>query len=237
VKPDEVKGPQKPPRKPRAETTPASSGATARPAGGESSSPPPGAAPPPPEPDRKPGARASALERKLEELFAAIALAFTLTGDQFSATVISRRSPDLARAWARLAQENPAVKRFLDGLLAGSSWGEAAMVTLGTVLPILWRKGIVPDELGQPFAMEVAADLVTPPSDEVRREQARRPPPAPGQPADAPAPGPAAMGEPGRVARPVSSPSAPPAPGVRKAPGPTPSGGGDARANGRGRAA
>lgn len=188
---------------------------------------PRGAVPPPPEPK---GGRLKPLERRLQEFFATIALGLQLTGDDFAATVVNRRAGELAKAWDRLARENPAVKRVLEGLLTGGAFGEAAMVTLGTIIPILWHRGMVPDAFGLPFAQGVVPDIL---ADEMGKAadrmtadaaatEARKPPEKAGE---GPAPGPAAMGEPGAVSqRPPDPPQAPPS-GGGGAPGPTPSGG------------
>lgn len=139
-----------------------------------------------------PPKRRYALEPKLNELFGGIALGAELVGDPFAAQVISKRSSDLAHAWAKLADANPAVKRILQGLTEGSAWGEVAMVSLSVAVPILWARGLVPDEIGVPLA-----SMVAPESDEVKRAKAAAGSPTPPPPPSAspPRPGPTAKAD------------------------------------------
>lgn len=188
-----------------------------------------GAVPPP---LTQPGdGRARPLERRLQEFFGTIALGLQLSGDEFGATVVNRRAAELAKAWDRLARENPAVKRLLEGLLTGGAFGEAAMVTLGTLIPILWSRGLVPDSFGLPFAQAVVpeyiADEVTAAAERMAQEGAQAEAARPEEAGEGPAPGPAAQGTPGATSkRPADAqPSVQPQDGG--APGPTPSGGRD----------
>lgn len=195
----------------------------------DAETPPPkpkGAVPPPPEPQ---GGRAKPLERRLQEFFGTIALGLQLTGDDFAATVVNRRAGELAKSWDRLARENPAVKRVLEGLLTGGAFGEAAMVTLGTIIPILWHRGMVPDTFGLPFAQAVVPEYIAEEmagaAERMTAEAAQREPREPEEAGEGPAPGPAAQATPGAVSkRPKDKPPSV-APQSPAAPGPTPSGG------------
>lgn len=93
-------------------------------------------------PSAPPRARANAMESRLAELFSAPALAFSLAGDMHCAEIINNGGPEMARAWAKLAQENPAVRRVLNTLLEGSAWGGVVLSTLSVALPIAAHHGV-----------------------------------------------------------------------------------------------
>jgi hypothetical protein len=112
-----------------------------------------------------PAGRSKALpdEIKLRELFATLSTGMMVAGDEFSATVIARRTDELAHAWAKLAQQNAAVRRVIKGLLEGSAWGEVMMVTMSVAIPIAYRyaPGIIPDGAGMMFTAQVAPEFIT----------------------------------------------------------------------------
>ena len=98
------------------------------------------------------------MEPKLREFFGSLALIAAAAGDSYGAQVISLRTDDLAHSWAKLAEANPTIRRLLEALTSGGAYGEAIMVTGSVVIPILWRHGVVPDELGYPVAVTAAPE-------------------------------------------------------------------------------
>lgn len=165
------------PPTPRPRKRPSEPGTTGTPGTGarEQGSPPPRSVPP--EPGRtaprtaSPGRKAP-LQKSLEELFAAPALIYSMTGDQVAATFVAGRAEPLAEAWYNLSRESPAVKRILERLTTGSAWGGVAVATGATVLPLLVHHDLLPFEL--PFGIpdpEGEGGPVVPP-----------PPPPPGPP-------------------------------------------------------
>lgn len=170
--------PEAPPT-PRPRKRPSEPGTTGTPGTGarERASSPPGDMPP--EPGRtapraaSPGRKAP-LQKSLEELFAAPALIYSMTGDQVAATFVAGRAEPLAEAWYNLSRESPAVKRILERLTTGSAWGGVAVATGATVLPLLVHHDLLPFELpfGIPDPEGEGGPVVPPP-----------PPPSAGGPA------------------------------------------------------
>lgn len=114
--------------------------------------------------------RKGTMEAQLRDAFASLSLMVAMTGDQFSAEVISSRTDELAHAWAALAEKNESVKRVLKGILEGSAWGEVTIVSLSVLIPIAYRYNLVPSVVGEPFSMMSG---VVPPSPE-HEEHAQR---------------------------------------------------------------
>lgn len=95
-------------------------------------------------PPPKSSPRAGSLEARLADLLAASSIAFAVSGDVYSAQVVSLRSPALASALADLAKENAAVRRILDRLLEGSAWGSVLFALAAIIIPICQAHGIIP---------------------------------------------------------------------------------------------
>jgi hypothetical protein len=74
-------------------------------------------------------------------------------GDEFLATAIQGKTDELAYGWAKLAQENPQVKRVLGMIFEGSAYAEALIPTISLTLMVGWHYGMVPDRLGVPVVM------------------------------------------------------------------------------------
>lgn len=93
-------------------------------------------------------------EKKLRGLFAGMAGTMQyIRSDTFSADVIRANSDELAYGYARLAQENPQVKRALEFLFKTSALGDALLPTATVLLLILWHYEIlVPNGIGVPLA-------------------------------------------------------------------------------------
>lgn len=90
----------------------------------------------------KRGPRKSNLLPKLEGLFTGIGMLVSFKCEYCGTEVIGKQAPVLAKAWDNLAKENPAVKRALNRLLATSAWGEVAMITGMTLIPIMEHHNI-----------------------------------------------------------------------------------------------
>ena len=80
--------------------------------------------------------RKSNLQPKLEALFLSIGMIVSFKCAFCGTEIIGKQAPALAKAWDNLAKENPAVRVALNKLLATSAWGEVAMVTAMTIIPI-----------------------------------------------------------------------------------------------------
>jgi hypothetical protein len=94
--------------------------------------------------------RTPALQKSLEELFAAPALAYSFAGDQYAAMLITTRSEAMAEAWYQLAQKNAAVKRMLERLVEGSALGGVVVSTAAILIPLAQHHGMIPG--ADPFA-------------------------------------------------------------------------------------
>lgn len=139
-----------------------------------------GAPKPPPEPKPEPppevgprgprGTAAKKIQRQLEDLLAGATIGLA-TVDPRRAQILNESAEDLARVWARLADENPAVRRYLEGMLSGSAWGEAILVTAVVGIRMLPESFEVPGGFfGGGDGGEPDADSV-PPSPEVTLQQ------------------------------------------------------------------
>lgn len=128
------------------------------------------------------------LQKSLEEVFAAPALAYKMTGDEWATDFVKDRAEPLAEAWYNLAQESPPVKRILEKLTTGSAWGGVAIATGATVLPLLAHHQLLPGPLGSVFSVPTTGaprgPIVPPP-----------PPRTPSIPATPPGPGRVSNGE------------------------------------------
>jgi len=81
--------------------------------------------------------RKSSLQPKLEALFTSLGMLVSFKCAVCGIDTIGKQAPILAKAWDNLAKENPAVRKALNSLLATSAWGEVAMVTAMTIIPIM----------------------------------------------------------------------------------------------------
>lgn len=76
------------------------------------------------------------LEPKLVQLFMSMGMVVSFKCEMCG-THIGSQAPQLAKAWDNLAKENPKVRKALTKMLATSAWGEVAMVTGMTLIPIM----------------------------------------------------------------------------------------------------
>jgi len=76
---------------------------------------------------------------------------FTLIGtvvfafNEYDGTVIVEGSPRLAKALANLAEKNPKVKRNLERMLAGGSYGEVILAAGLIAIPIMANHELMPE--------------------------------------------------------------------------------------------
>lgn len=105
--------------------------------------------------DQEPSAKGQArkgptpkLQKSLEELFSAPALAYSLAGDEWAAKHITTSAPGVAEAWYKLAQESAPVRRVLERMTTGSAWGAVIFSTGGMVLPLLAHHDLLPAQIG-----------------------------------------------------------------------------------------
>lgn len=81
--------------------------------------------------------RKSSLQPKLEALFTSLGMLVSFKCKVCGIDTIGKQAPALAKAWDNLAKESPAVRKALNGLLTTSAWGEVAMATAMTIVPIM----------------------------------------------------------------------------------------------------
>lgn len=101
-------------------------------------------------PGRPPGPAAEKTPRRgsLEQRLAGtIGLVGTVVYalDPFDGTQILTRGDQLAKALDHLAQENPAVKRVLEAMMAGGAWGEVVMVVAPMAVAIMAHHNVIPE--------------------------------------------------------------------------------------------
>lgn len=112
-------------------------------------------------------------ESKLNEFLTGVAggLRF-VAGDEFAANAILAKREEISYGYARLAQENPQVKRALEFLFSGSAMAEALLPTASLLVMLGWHYGLfIPDKIGVPMSL---ANGVVPMSREGEIENARR---------------------------------------------------------------
>src|SRR5258708_13617508 len=85
--------------------------------------------------------RRSKLKPKLESLFIGLGMIVTFKCEQCGTWIGSQATAN-AEAWDKLARENPAVRRAIERFLVASAWGEVAMTTGMTLVPILQHHNI-----------------------------------------------------------------------------------------------
>jgi len=68
--------------------------------------------------------------------------------DPFDGRVIEMNAPQMARAWAELADESPTVRRWLILLTYGGAWRGVIAATLPVVYSIAVHHGLIPPVLG-----------------------------------------------------------------------------------------
>jgi hypothetical protein len=91
---------------------------------------------------------ADKMEAKLVEFFSTIGLV-TSAFNQVDGFIIVENSKSLAMSWTALAQENPTVKRAINGLLETGAWSAALMASAAVVIPILDNHGYIPARFSQ----------------------------------------------------------------------------------------
>lgn len=111
------------------------------------------------------------IRKRLTEFFDTLAagqqMVGTAVGDPrpfIGGKVTEELSPTLVDAWVNLAEESPAVKRYLLAMAEGSAWGEVTFATIGFTYTMAQAYGAVPYNLVNPW-MDLSD--VIPPSPEV----------------------------------------------------------------------
>lgn len=98
------------------------------------------------------------LEAALTQLFALPALVFQLRGDDWCASHMLTNAEVPARAWAKLAEQNPRIFSLLKALTTGGAYGEALMSTAAFVIPILAHHDKAPKEVAELFGVGEVPD-------------------------------------------------------------------------------
>ena len=83
----------------------------------------------------------------------------TMKGDLGLATAgvnIVATASDTADAWIELAQQNPRVRKVLEGFVQGSAAANLAGAHIAMVLPVLAARGVVPPQMGAMFLSDEA---------------------------------------------------------------------------------
>lgn len=73
--------------------------------------------------------------------------------DQFTATAILNKSEELAYGYARLAQDDPRVRKIISTLTSSSAWATAMVPTATILVAVAWHHGFMPDRIGLPVTM------------------------------------------------------------------------------------
>jgi hypothetical protein len=126
----------------------------------------------PPKSDR-PRGRPPELQKQLEDLFLGIGLMTAGAVNEFDGEVIRDNAAALAENWAKVAQSNATVKKFLTSFMETGAWSGAIMSTAAVAIPIMQNHGAIPGNIPTPFK--------TPPHLQ-RQQPATRPRPTPPMP-------------------------------------------------------
>lgn len=94
--------------------------------------------------------------------------------DEFSATAIVQKADELAYGYAKLAQDDPRVRKIVGFLTSSSAYAAAAAPTVAILIAIAWHHGFMPDRIGMPVAMMQGLPLVTRDEMVTVRENAQR---------------------------------------------------------------
>jgi len=108
------------------------------------------------------GVKALPMERKLRDLFMAVAGLAEMAGDKFSSTAVENKAEELAYGWARVAQENEKVRLALRWLVETNAWTDAAVPTVIVGGAVAWKYNLLPDKIGEPIAKFSGAIPMTP---------------------------------------------------------------------------
>jgi hypothetical protein len=104
-------------------------------------------------------ATAARVSTKIRQLLSTIGGLFAAAGHEVPARVLIGDKPMIALngskdaadafsdAWGKLAAENPRVRRAIEGLNAGGTYGEVILATAGLLLPIAASYGLLPPRL------------------------------------------------------------------------------------------
>ena len=96
--------------------------------------------------------RALPHEVRLREIFAEAA-ALLKGADSFSGILLEAKGEELAYGYAKLAKEDPRVKRVLERILEGSAWSAALAPTVTLAVCIAWHYGMIPGKVGVPLVI------------------------------------------------------------------------------------
>lgn len=91
--------------------------------------------------------------RELAEFMSLPALGFEVAGQTYPAYVWNLRITKHAYAWGDLAEKNPNLKRKLQKLMEGGSYGALIISGLGVLVPIMAYYGLYPKGMINPFAL------------------------------------------------------------------------------------
>lgn len=94
--------------------------------------------------------------------------------DEFTATAILKKSDELAYGYAKLAQEDPRVRKIVTMLTSSSAWAAAMVPTATILVAVLWHHGFMPDRVGMPVTMMQELPLMTRAEINEARETAMR---------------------------------------------------------------
>jgi hypothetical protein len=96
-------------------------------------------------PKRGPGrpSNTERLERQLCDQLGAIALTVAVLHPQDGMT-LARRAPELAAAFAKLAEQNPRIRKMLEGSLTGSAWLQLTFALGGLGLELAQNHRAIP---------------------------------------------------------------------------------------------
>lgn len=91
-------------------------------------------------------------EAKIQQFLIESAQMLSLA-DEFTATAILNKSDELAYGYAKLAQEDPRVRKIVTMLTSSSAWAAAMIPTATILVASLWHHGFLPDRIGVPVTM------------------------------------------------------------------------------------
>lgn len=96
----------------------------------------------------------SRIEDALNEQFTLIGTVVT-PFNQYDGMVIIQGTPRMAKALANLAEKNPKVKRNLERMLAGGSYGEVVLAAALIAVPIMANHDLMPPSIQQMYGKAI----------------------------------------------------------------------------------
>jgi len=98
----------------------------------------------------RPVGRPPNLQKQLEDQFMTMGMMLSMV-DQFDGELVAENASELAEAWYKLAQQNKAVKRILEGIMETGAWSGVIMTTAAIAIPIADNHGLIPENIPHPF--------------------------------------------------------------------------------------